>query len=65
MMDLYRVQFAHPQAPETNAVPESPTTICTPCAAGHHEQIVLGGESCDCPCHGTTPDCTDYKVAAA
>ena len=65
MMDLYRVQFAHPQTSETNAVPESPTTICTACAAGHHEQIVLAEECCDCPCHGIPPERSDSKVAAA
>ncbi len=62
MIDLYRVEFVRPLA--TNATPESPTPICMACSAGHHEQIVLAGESCDCPCHGTPPEWINYKVAA-
>lgn len=58
MIDLYRVEFVRPLA--TKAIPELPTRICIACAAGHHEQPLLKGESCDCPCHGTPL----YQVAA-
>jgi hypothetical protein len=66
MMDVYRVQFAYPPLSGTRSVCEqSPAPICIACSAGHHEQIVLAGESCDCPCHCTTPlESADYKVAA-
>ncbi len=61
MIDLYRVEFVRPLA--TNAIPESPTPICMACAAGHHEQIVLRHECCDCPCHGTPLESAGYEVA--
>jgi hypothetical protein len=65
MMDVYRVQFVNPPLPGAQAVCEpSPAPICMACAAGHHEQIVLAGESCDCPCHGILPESADCKVSA-
>jgi hypothetical protein len=62
MIDMYRVQFVRPLATASN--PQSPTRICIACAAGHHEQPLLGGEICDCPCHGTPLQSVDYRVAA-
>jgi hypothetical protein len=64
MMGLYRVQFSDPRPPAMHTVPGSPTKLCTACAVGHHEQPILGNESCDCPCHGTPQVSTDYRVAA-
>jgi hypothetical protein len=64
MMERYRTQFDYPRPPATQTVPESPTKLCTACAVGHHEQPILGDESCDCPCHGTPLGAVDYQVAA-
>lgn len=64
MIGVYRVQFAYPRLSEAQPADEKATApICVACAAGHHEQIVLAGESCDCPCHGTPPEFTVYEVA--
>ncbi len=64
MMERYLIQFADPRPPATQTVPESPTRLCIACAVGHHEQPILGDESCDCPCHGTPLGAVDYQVAA-
>jgi hypothetical protein len=64
MMEVYRLQFDYPLPPVTQSVPESPTKLCTACAAGHHEQPILGDEPCDCPCHGRPLECAGYEVAA-
>lgn len=62
MIGMYRAEFVRP--PATKAIPESPTPICTACAAGHHEQPILDHESCDCPCHGVPLEFAGYQVAA-
>jgi hypothetical protein len=64
MMEVYRIQFDYPRPPATPTMPESSTKLCTACAAGHHEQPILGDESCDCPCHGTPRESAGYQVAA-
>ena len=64
MMERYPIQFDYPRPPATQTVPESPTKLCTACAVGHHEQPILGDESCDCPCHGTPLASDGYQVAA-
>jgi hypothetical protein len=53
MIAMYRVQFTNP--PTQTVRDQSPAPICMACAAGHHDQPMLAHESCDCPCHGTTP----------
>lgn len=64
MMEVYRIQFDPPRPPAGQTVPESPTKLCTACAAGHHEQPILGDESCECPCHGAPVVSDHYEVAA-
>jgi hypothetical protein len=64
MMERYRTQFADSRPTATQTVPTAPTKLCTACAVGHHEQPILGDESCDCPCHGTPQESAGYRVAA-
>jgi hypothetical protein len=64
MMGLYRIQFDDPRPPSPENIPTSPTKLCTACAVGHHEQPIIGDESCDCPCHGTPLASTGSQVAA-
>ena len=31
----------------------TPKPVCTACAAGYHDEVLVTIEHCACPCHGT------------
>ena len=63
-MGLYLVRLDSRPSTERAVHKQPVPPVCRACAAGHHEQLLLVHERCDCPCHGIASECPDYKVAA-